>query len=52
MLFLDFFMRSLLFAPFTEFQKLDLPLYLFLILARPVIDMFAFGAGQFYESIL
>ena len=45
-------MWSLFLAPFAKLQKFDLPLYLFLIFARPVIDVFTLSAGQFYESIL
>ena len=38
-------MRSHLLAPLTKFLELDFAFYQLLVLARPVVDPFAFGAG-------
>jgi hypothetical protein len=45
-------MHGLGFTPFAIFFELDLAFYFTLVLAGPVIDPFAFRAGEFYESIL
>jgi hypothetical protein len=45
-------MHGVLLTPLAEFIKLNFAFYFSLVLARPVIDPFAFRAGEFYESIL
>ena len=42
----------LLTAPFAEFVEFDLAFDKLLILGTPIVDAFAFGAGQFDESVL
>ncbi len=45
-------MRSFNLAPLTILLKLDLSSDEFLVLAGPIVDSFALGTGEFYESIL
>jgi hypothetical protein len=45
-------MRGVFLAPLAILLKLDLSGDELLVLAGPVIDPFAFGTGEFYESIL
>ena len=51
-LFLDFLVLSLLFAPFAILFELDLFSNEFLVFAGPVIYAFAGRTGKFYKSIL
>ncbi len=45
-------MNGLLLAPFAPLFELYLPLNFFSVFSAPIIDSFAFGAGEFYEKIL
>jgi hypothetical protein len=45
-------MYSALLAPFAKFIELDFALDFLTVLARPVIDMLTFLAGQFDQFIL
>ena len=51
-LLLRLFVDSLLLTPFAPLLKLDLAGNKLLVLATPVVDALALGAGEFYKSIL
>jgi len=40
------------FTPLAMLLEINFPLNFFFVFAAPVIDSFAFFAGQFYEKIL
>ena len=45
-------MDGVLAANFAEFFELNLALYKFLVLARPIVDLFTGLAAEFYKLIL
>jgi hypothetical protein len=52
LLFLSFFMRSILFAPFAELLELDLSLNFLFVLSAPIVCALALGTYEFYQSFL
>ena len=52
LLFLPFLVRRLLFAPLAPFLELDFALHEFAVLAAPVVDTLALGAGKLDELFL